>query len=105
MKIYEFLSVAKDIQLFCVKNVGETINDDEEFLDRDDMEFREYTKCDIDEIDFILDLQRSCVYEINIVPVLFIKDESDKEMDCLVCTLNKENACTDCCRDWELEED
>ncbi|SHJ64626.1 hypothetical protein SAMN05444401_3560 [Clostridium amylolyticum] len=26
------------------------------------------------------------------------------EMDCLVCTLNKESSCVDCCRDWDNEE-
>lgn len=32
-------------------------------------------------------------------------DNSDKEMDCLACTLNKENACNDCCRDWDNEDE
>ncbi|KZL88687.1 hypothetical protein [Clostridium magnum] len=32
-------------------------------------------------------------------------DNSDEEMDCLGCILNKENACADCCRDWYNEED
>ena len=32
-------------------------------------------------------------------------DNSDKEMDCLACTLNKEDACADCCRDWDNEEE
>jgi hypothetical protein len=31
------------------------------------------------------------------------KDE--EEMDCLQCTLSRENACADCCRDWDSEDD
>lgn len=33
------------------------------------------------------------------------EDNSGKEMDCIKCTLSKENACADCCRDWDNEED
>lgn len=29
----------------------------------------------------------------------------DEEMDCLVCTLDKDSACADCCRDWDNEEE
>ncbi|AWI03576.1 hypothetical protein [Clostridium drakei] len=29
----------------------------------------------------------------------------DAEIDCLGCTLNKEEACADCCRDWDNEEE
>lgn len=32
-------------------------------------------------------------------------DNSDLEMDCLVCNLGKERACCDCCRDWDEEEE
>jgi len=31
-------------------------------------------------------------------------DAGPIEIDCLVCALNKENACADCCRDWDDEE-
>jgi hypothetical protein len=31
-------------------------------------------------------------------------DVGPVEMDCLVCTFNKENACSDCCRDWDNQE-
>lgn len=32
-------------------------------------------------------------------------DNSDKEMDCLGCSLGKERACADCCRNWDNEEE
>ena len=32
-------------------------------------------------------------------------DDSDLEMDCLECALSKENACVDCCKDWDNEDE
>ena len=33
----------------------------------------------------------------------FAVDNSDKEMDCLVCNIGKGKACKNCCRDWDKE--
>lgn len=32
-------------------------------------------------------------------------DGPNKELDCIVCNLRKENACDDCCRDWDNENE
>ena len=31
--------------------------------------------------------------------------EEPKEADCLVCPFTEDNKCSDCCKDWEDEED
>jgi hypothetical protein len=81
MKVSEFLSVAKDTQWFCIKKTGETVSDEEELVDRIELEASEFSECNIEEVDFILDLQRSCSYTIDVVPVLFIVSECDKFID------------------------
>jgi hypothetical protein len=35
---------------------------------------------------------------------MFENLREDEELNCESCTLNKENACADCCKDWDLEE-
>lgn len=80
MKVSEFLKVtAQPNQWFCIKKVGEMVNDDEEeIIDKDELEFSEFENCEIKQIDFILDFEKSCRYSINIVVVLFIETEVEK---------------------------
>lgn len=81
MKVSEFIEVAKDTQWFCIKKSGEEISGEEELIDRYDLEFNDILECNIVEIDFILDMQRSCQYTIDVVPVLFIKSEVEEFID------------------------
>ncbi|WP_142415452.1 hypothetical protein [Hathewaya massiliensis] len=67
------------------------------------------SKVEISEINWELinEARRGNVREPNIddFEIYEEKDNSDLEMDCLVCNLGKERACCDCCRDWDNEED
>jgi len=50
-----------------------------------------------------LDLVPICEY-LEIEPIEIL-EKTGEEIDCLRCSFNKENACVDCCKDWDEEED
>ena len=80
MKVSEFLKLTvQPNQWFCMKKVGEIINhDEEEIIDKYELEYSEFENCEIKEIDFILNIEKSCRYSIDTVVVLFIETEVEK---------------------------
>lgn len=48
---------------------------------------------------------KECSEELNLCQKCGKELTSDEiDIDCQGCNLNKETACVDCCRDWDLEE-
>jgi hypothetical protein len=74
MKVSEFLEVAKDTKLFYINKVGSPINVNNDYSDRNDLEFGEFANNEIEEVTFILEMEKSCQYMIDIIPVIFIKE-------------------------------
>jgi len=72
MKVKEFLEVAKDTELFYIKKVGSSISTNDDYADRLDLEVGEFSDSVIVEVTFILEMEKSCQYMINIIPVIFI---------------------------------
>jgi len=81
MKLSEFLEVAKDSETFYIKKVGETISDDDEVCYRDDLEVENLSNSEVKEVTFKLEVEKSCKYILDIIPVIFIYTEVDKFCD------------------------
>lgn len=73
MKVSEFLEVTKDTEMFYIKEGNQTITDNDILVDRDDIEIDGLLDREIKEITFVLDVEKSCKFMIDVVPVIFIE--------------------------------
>lgn len=54
---------------------------------------------------FMIPNEKACYEKYGEGPLAAEEDNSDKEMDCLVCNVGKDRACGNCCRDWDKDEE
>jgi len=73
LKVSEFLEVTKDTEMFYIKEGNQTITDNDILVDRDDIEIDGLLDREIKEITFVLDVEKSCKFMIDVVPVIFIE--------------------------------